>query len=78
VLKKLLAVVMVLLIAALTAVPAFAQDASADPSAPFGTDLLVPDCPTITQDSTVWAIMAGMSQAVADQCGVPPQPAFSQ
>jgi hypothetical protein len=77
VLKKLLALVMVLLITALTAVPAFAQDASADPSAPFGTGLVV-NCPTITQNSNVWAIMAGMSQAVADQCGAPPQPAFSQ
>lgn len=70
--KRLIAVILVVVIAGLMAVPALAQDASANLNDPFGSNLLVAGCDTITADPVVWGMMASMSPAVAEQCGVPP------
>lgn len=78
--KRLLAVVLVLVMAALLSVQAFAQEegAVADLGAPFGQNMLTVGCDTFMIDPTVWGMMAEMLEPVADECGLPPTEPFGQ
>jgi hypothetical protein len=64
--------VVVLVVSAMMAVPAIAQEeeaGTADQGSVFTTDF----CPTLEQDATVWELMSSMFPSLGETCGAETQ-----
>ena len=71
--RRLSALVVMLVVSAIMAVPAFAQEEeaeTADQSSVFTADF----CPTLEQDATVWELMLSMFPTLSETCGAETQP----
>ena len=70
--RRLWGLVVVLVVSAVMAVPAFAQDEeaeTADQGSVFTTDF----CPTLEQDAAVWDLMLSMFPSLGETCGAEAQ-----
>jgi hypothetical protein len=67
VLRRLSVLAVVLVVSAMMAVPAFAQEEAetTDQGSTFTADF----CPTLQQDATVWELMLAMFPSLAETCG---------
>ena len=66
--RRLSALVVVLVISAMMAVPAFAQEEGAE-TADQGSVFTGDVCPTLEQDATVWDLMLSMFPSLGETCG---------
>ncbi len=66
-LRRLSVLAVVLVVSAMMAVPAFAQEEAetTDQGSTFTADF----CPTLQQDATVWDLMLSMFPSLAETCG---------
>ena len=74
--RRLSLVVVVLVVSAVMAVPAFAQEEEAE-TADQGSVFTVDFCPTLEQDATVWELMASMFPSLGETCGAETQTEYS-
>jgi hypothetical protein len=74
--RRLSLVVVVLVVSAVMAVPAFAQEEEAE-TADQGSVFTVGFCPTLEQDDTVWELMASMFPSLGETCGAETQTEYS-
>ncbi len=66
------ALVVVLVVSAVMAVPAFAQEEEAE-TADQGSVFTADFCPTLEQDATVWNLMLSMFPSLGETCGAETQ-----
>ena len=64
--------VVVLVVSAVMAVPAFAQEEEAE-TADQGSVFTADFCPTLEQDATVWNLMLSMFPSLGETCGAETQ-----
>ena len=65
--RRLWVLVVVLVVSAVMAVPAFAQEEVAE-SADQGSVFTADFCPTLEQDATVWDLMVSMFPSLGETC----------
>jgi hypothetical protein len=70
--RRLFALLVVLIVSAVMAVPAFAQEEEAE-TADQGSIFTADFCPTLEQDATVWDLMASMFPSLGETCGAETQ-----
>ncbi len=66
--RRLWVLVVVLVVSAVMAVPAFAQDEEAE-TVDQGSVFTADFCPTLEQDATVWQLMLSMFPSLGETCG---------
>ncbi len=66
--RGLSALVVMLVVSAIMAVPAFAQEEEAE-TADQGSVFTADFCPTLEQDATVWDLMLAMFPSLSETCG---------
>ena len=71
--RRLSALVVMLVVSAIMAVPAFAQEEEAE-TADQGSVFTADFCPTLEQDATVWELMLSMFPTLSETCGAETQP----
>ena len=67
--RRLWVLVLVLVVSAVMAVPAFAQEEEAE-TVDQGSVFTADFCPTLEQDATVWELMVSMFPSLGETCGV--------
>ena len=70
--RRLSALVVVLVVSAVMAVPAFAQEEGAE-TADQGSVFTDDFCPTLEQDATVWDLMLRMFPSLGETCAAESQ-----
>jgi hypothetical protein len=70
--RRLFALLVVLIVSAVIAVPAFAQEEEAE-TADQGSVFTADFCPTLEQDATVWDLMVSMFPSLGETCGAETQ-----
>jgi len=68
VLRRLSILAVVLVVSAMMAIPASAQEEEAE-STDQGSTFTADFCPTLQQDATVWDLMLSMFPSLAETCG---------
>lgn len=70
--RRLSALVVMLVVSTVMAVPAFAQEEGAE-TADQGSVFTADFCPTLEQDATVWDLMVSMFPSLGETCGAETQ-----
>jgi hypothetical protein len=68
VLRRLSTLAVVLVVSAMMAIPASAQEEGAE-TTDQGSTFTADFCPTLQQDATVWDLMLSMFPSLAETCG---------
>jgi hypothetical protein len=70
--RRLSILVVVLVVSAVMAVPAFAKEEETE-TADQGSIFTADFCPTLEQDATVWDLMSSMFPSLGETCGTETQ-----